>query len=173
MEYASKGVAGAGLGLGIAGTALGLMGNGGLLNGLLGGGRAVTDAALIAAMNAPRSCQADCSENTPVNRYELDQQKRISDLEAQVALRDASIYTDGKLNDLRNYVDGKFASVNDKLCAQAVHNATNDAVLGCMQGQIQQLYGLTKLVVPNGSVCPGWGNVTITPAAAATTTTGA
>lgn len=39
-EYASKGVAGAGLGLGIAGTALGLLNNGGGLNlgGLLGGG---------------------------------------------------------------------------------------------------------------------------------------
>ena len=33
-EYASKGVAGAGLGLGIAGTAIGLLGNG--LGGLLG-----------------------------------------------------------------------------------------------------------------------------------------
>ena len=153
MEYASKGVAGAGLGLGIAGTALGLMG-GNVLPGLFGNNCAA----------------AVCSDNMPVNRYELDQQKRISDLEAQVALRDASIYTDGKLNDLRNYVDGKFATVNDKLCAQAVHNATNDAVLGCMQGQIQQLYGLTKLVVPNTSVCPGWGNVTVTPEA--TTTTG-
>jgi len=159
MEYASKGVAGAGLGLGIAGTALGLMGNN-VLPGLFGGGW-------------NNGCAAVCSDNMPVNRYELDQQKRISDLEAQVALRDASIYTDGKLNDLRNYVDGKFAAVNDKLCAQAVHNATSDSVLGCMQGQIQQLYSLTKLVVPNTSVCPGWGNVTITPAAAATTTTGA
>ena len=40
-EFASKGVAGSGLGLGIAGTALGLLnneGNGGLLGGLLGGG---------------------------------------------------------------------------------------------------------------------------------------
>lgn len=35
-EFASKGVAGSGLGLGIAGTALGLLNNGG--NGLLGGG---------------------------------------------------------------------------------------------------------------------------------------
>ena len=35
-DFASKGVAGAGLGLGIAGTALALMGNGGL-GGLLGG----------------------------------------------------------------------------------------------------------------------------------------
>lgn len=34
-EFASKGVAGSGLGLGIAGTALGLLNNGG--NGLLGG----------------------------------------------------------------------------------------------------------------------------------------
>jgi hypothetical protein len=40
-----------------------------------------------------------------------------------------------------------------------------------MQGQIGQLFGLTKLVVPNNSVCPGWGNVTITPST--TTTTGA
>jgi hypothetical protein len=153
MEFASKGVAGSGLGLGIAGTALGLLNanGGGLLGGLVGG----------------NACA--CSENMVVNRYELDQQKRISDLESQVALRDASIYTDGKLNDLRNYVDSKFATVNDKLCAQAVHNATSDSVLGCMQSQIAQLYSLTKLVVPNTSVCPGWGNVTITPA---TTTTG-
>jgi hypothetical protein len=35
-DFASKGVAGAGLGLGIAGTALGLLGNG-ALGGLLGG----------------------------------------------------------------------------------------------------------------------------------------
>jgi hypothetical protein len=32
-----------------------------------------------------------------------------------------------------------------------------------MQGQIGQLFGLTKLVVPNSSICPGYGNVTITP----------
>lgn len=39
-EFASKGVAGTGLGLGIAGTALSLLnnGNGGVLGGLLGGG---------------------------------------------------------------------------------------------------------------------------------------
>jgi hypothetical protein len=41
-----------------------------------------------------------------------------------------------------------------------------------MQGQIGQLFNLTKLVVPNTSVCPGWGNITITPSAT-TPTTGA
>lgn len=42
-EFASKGVAGTGLGLGIAGTALGLLnGNGNVLGGLLGGGSQLT-----------------------------------------------------------------------------------------------------------------------------------
>jgi hypothetical protein len=47
---------------------------------------------------------------------------------------------------------------------QAVYNGTNTAALNCLQGQVAQLYSLTKLIVPNGSICPGWGNVTITPA---------
>lgn len=152
-KFASKGVAGAGLGLGIAGTALGVL-NGGLGN-ILGGGWG----------NAGMCC----NENMPVNRYEATQSARIAELETEVKLRDANVYTMGEMGKLRDYVDGKFAVVNDKLCAQAVHNATNDAVLGCMQGQIAQLMGLTKLIVPNTSICPGWGNVTVTPAAAPTT----
>ena len=45
-DFASKGVAGAGLGLGIAGTALALLGNNGLggLGGLFGGGNTVAAA---------------------------------------------------------------------------------------------------------------------------------
>jgi hypothetical protein len=153
MEFASSGKGNLGVTLGAIGTGLGILGNGngGWLGNILGNGNAC------------------CAENMNVNRYEAGQQARISELETEVKLRDANTYTDGKLNDLRNYVDAKFSAVNDKLCAQAVHNATNDAVLGCMQGQISQLMGLTKLVVPNGSVCPGWGNVTVTPAAAPTT----
>jgi hypothetical protein len=143
VEYASKGVAGSGLGLGIAGTALGLL-NGGL-NGILGGGN------------------CGCSENHMVNRYELAQESRISKLESEIALRDANIYNDGKILELYKYIDGKLEGVNATLATQAVFNATQTATIGCMQGQIAQLQGLTKLVVPNTSVCPGWGNVTITP----------
>lgn len=54
MEFASKGVAGAGLGLGIAGTALGLLnGSGNGLAGILNGGcnaNAATMAAVAAGM---------------------------------------------------------------------------------------------------------------------------
>ena len=147
-EFASKGVAGTGLGLGVAGTALGLM-NGGLGNILGGWGN---------------GCNGGCSENTAVNRYELDQTSRIA------KLRDSNIYTDSKLLELYKYVDGKFGSIEHEICDQKVYNATNIATVNCIAGQVNQLYALTKLVIPNTSVCPGWGNVTVAPA---TTTTGA
>ena len=155
-EFASKGIAGAGLGLGISGTALALL-NGGLGN-LLGGG--------CNTWNNAHNC--GCSENNIVNRYELAQESRISKLESEIALRDANIYNDQKLLELYKYIDGKLEGVNATLATQAVYNATQTATINCMQGQINQLFGLTKLVVPNTSVCPGWGNVTITPS---TTTT--
>ena len=157
IEYASKGIAGAGLGTGIAGLTLGVL-NGGL-NGILGGG--------CGNYMGRNAC---CSENNMVNRYELSQESRISKLESEIALRDANIYNDQKLLELYKYIDGKLETVNGTLATQAVYNATQTATINCMQGQIAQLMGLTKLVVPNTSVCPGWGNVTITPS---TTTTGA
>ena len=145
IEYASRGVAGSGLGLGIAGTALGLL-NGGL-NGVLGNGCGNT--------MARNAC---CSENNMVNRYELAQESRISKLESEIALRDANIYNDQKMLELYKYIDGKLEGVNGALAGQAVWNATQTANIGCMQNQIAQLFGLTKLVVPNTSVCPGYSN---------------
>lgn len=153
-EFASKGVAGSGLGLGIAGTALGLL-NGGLGN-VLGTGY--------------NNCNHICSENMAVNRYELEQESKIARLESEVALRDANIFTDQKIADVYERLDRRIRGVEADINAQAVYNATNTATIGCIQGQVAQLFGLTKLVVPNTSVCPGWGEVTITPAA---TTTGA
>ena len=118
-EFASKGVAGSGLGLGIAGTALGVL-NGGLGNLLSGGW----------------NCGA-CSENTAVNRYELDQSGRISKLESEVALRDANIYNDQKLLEVYKYFDGEIKDIRATMCANdkalAVSNAKIEgtfAVLG-------------------------------------------
>ena len=152
MNYASKGVAGAGLGLGIAGTAIGLL-NGGLGN-ILGGGVGV-----------------GCGQDHIVNRYEAGQSARIAELETEVKLRDANVYTMTEMGKLRDYVDGKFARVEHELCDQRVFNATAINNLSCVQGQVAQLMGLTKLVVPNGSICPGWGDVTVS--VATTPTTGA
>lgn len=146
-EFASKGVAGSGLGLGIAGTALGLL-NGGLGN-ILGG----------------------CAEsNQYINRYELELENKIVTKDSEIALLKSNIYTDQKIADVYERLNNKISGVESAVNTQAVVNASMTGVINCMQGQIAQLQGLTKLVVPNTSVCPGWGNVTITPE---TTTTGA
>lgn len=150
-EFASKGVAGSGLGLGIAGTALGLL-NGGLGN-IFGG-----------TMNC------GCSENSFVNRYELEMENKIVSKDSEIALLKSNIYTDQKIADVYERLNTKISGVEAAVNTQAVVNATMTGAINCMQGQIAQLQGLTKLVVPNTSVCPGWGNVTITPEA---TTTGA
>lgn len=149
-KYASKGVAGSGLGLGIAGTALGLL-NGNGLAGLFG-----------------NNCNNGCSENNLINRYEAQQSARIAELETEVKLRDANTYTDNKILSLYQYIDGKISGVEAQICQQNVYNATNTATINCIANQVAQLQGLTKLVIPNTSVCPGWGNVTVSPATAAT-----
>ena len=134
-EFASRGVAGSGLGLGIAGTALGVL-NGGLGN-ILGG---------LGGCN--------CAENMAVTRYELGLQNQIASKDGHIALLESNIYTDQKLNDLRNYIDAKVGVVEGAVNAQAVYNATNTATISCIQGQIAQLQGLTKVVIPITSVCP-------------------
>lgn len=105
-----------------------------------------------------------------VNRYEAGQSARIAELETEVKLRDANIYTDQKLNDFRNYVERRFDHVEHELCDQRVFNSTAINNISCISGQVAQLMGLTKLVVPNTSVCPGWGDVTVSVTPATTTT---
>ena len=110
-----------------------------------------------------------CHENTHVNRYELGQESKIADLQSQIALRDANIYNDQKLLEVYKYFDGELKDVRKELCDQKVYNATNTAAIGCIQGQVAQLYSLTALRIPNTSICPGWGNVTVAPATTPTT----
>jgi hypothetical protein len=142
INYASRGVAGTGLGLGIAGTALGVLA-GGLGN--IGLGRTAT-----------------CNEDHYVNRYEASQAARIAELETEVKLRDANTFTMGEMNNLRNYVDSKFSSIEKELCDQKVYNATNIGTVNCIASQVNQLFALTKLVIPNASICPGWTTTTTT-----------
>ena len=136
-DYASKGVAGAGLGLGIAGTALGLLGGNGL-NGILGGWGGYGNG---------------CG-NQMVNRYEAGQAARIAELETEVKLRDANVYTMTEMGKLRDYVDRRFEGVNATINQQAVINAQVAANLSCLQGTVNTLSGLTKTVIPIASICP-------------------
>lgn len=55
------------------------------------------------------------------------------------------------------------------IAPQLAINATQQAQLGFAAQQIGQLYSLTQLMVPNRNVAPGWGAVTVCPAATAPT----
>ena len=140
-EFASRGVGNAGLTTGIIGSALGVL-NGGLGN-------------IFGNNNG-------CNEDHLVNRYDLEQNAKISKLESDIALRDANDFTNRKIADL-------FARFNTRINQmdkeQAVINAKVDsgiAVLGSQVASINNtIANLTKTVIPNSSICPGWGDVKV------------
>lgn len=161
--------------LGSVGAGSALFGNGWLGN-LLGG---------LGNCNNNRGCNNGCYDagDMAVSRYEAGMMNMLAYKDSEIANLKSSIYTDQKIVDVYTALAGMIKEVatevrNNKDCQehvnreQAVYNGVNTATLQCLQGQVAQLFGLTKLVVPNGSVCPGWGNVTITPATAPTTVAG-
>ena len=84
----------------------------------------------------------------------------------------ADKYTDQKFDILSDKMNARFTAIEAQLAQQATWNASQTGLIGALQGQIAQLQSMTKLVIPNGSITPGWGNVTITPATTTTTTGG-
>ncbi len=120
-RYASNGKGNAGVALGVVGTALGglaALGNGGLW-----------------AMNGGNCNRAgwgncgECSENTPVTRFELDQQKELAAVKSENALLKANTYNDQKNIEMYKYVDGRFREFEAALAQQAVFNQkTSDGI---------------------------------------------
>ena len=144
--------------LGAVGTAgaLGILNGNGLLGGLFGG--------CGNTWNRGGCCESDM----PITRYEANMMNLLAAKDSRIGLLESNIYTDQKIADVYERLNVKINANKDAQDAinlqQAVYNGTNTAALSCLQGQVAQLYSLTKLVVPNTSVCPGWGNVTIAPA---------
>lgn len=135
-EYASKGVAGAGLGTGIAGLSLGvinamggLAGLGGLFNNRASAcGNDILSAAVLADCLRGRGsvpCGSDCD---PVTQREMRLVQEIAAKDSQNALRDANTYGDQKALEMYKYVDGRFRAIEAQLGQQAVQNqATKDS----------------------------------------------
>lgn len=141
-EFASKGVAGAGLGLGIAGTALSLM-NGGLGN--------------LAGVGGPQGHAPMCSESTPVNRFELGQSEKIADLEMQIAIGKSNEFTLGEMSKVKEYletkIDNNYREQNGINMRQVEYNATNTGAINVVATQVQALQAVTQLIVPQNRVC--------------------
>lgn len=146
-NYASNSKANAALTTGIIGTSgfgLALL-NG--LGGILGNG-----------MNAPKPV---CSEDHLINRYEAAQSARIAELETEVKLRDANIYTDQKMLELYRYFDGENKSLRADFCEakaqQGVVNANLMTGVDVLKSQITDtraiLAGITRTAVPSNVIC--------------------
>lgn len=161
MEYASKGVAGAGLGLGIAGTALGLMNGNGILGGLTGGA-GVGDMANVIRTVADVSGMNRCSDNTPVTRYELQMAQALSAKDSEIALLKSEQNTEVKIADvyerIMTRVNADQRAQADWNAAQMVNNAQMSASIATNANSIHALRhvvdDITKIVVPADAICP-------------------
>ena len=142
-NVASQGVGGAALGLAIPGT-LAFLNQIGGFGGLFGGN---------------------------VNMQSNDT-RTISALESEIAMLKAEKYTDSVGTGVYAELNKKYTELAQFIAAldkqNAVFEAINNERINCLSNRVAAIEGLTKLVVPNSSVCPGWGNVTITPAATTT-----
>lgn len=132
-----NGKATAGLTTGIIGIAGWLL-NGGLGNlfGGMGGG----------------TCA--CSDNIPVNRYEMSMQKELSNKDMEIAYLKGREETRKDLQDFFAYTDRRFSNVEAQIAGQAVWNATQTANIACLQGQVAEAMALSKRIIPASSVCP-------------------
>lgn len=183
MEYASKGVANTGLGLGIAGTALGLLnGGGGILSGLAGSAQPATTtasemASVVSTVAELAGVTGRCSDNTPVTRYELKMQQELAAKDSEIALLKSEQNTEIKIADVYERIMTRVNQDQRDQAAwnanQSVANAQMSAAIATNSNSIAALQNccsqITKLVVPNTAICPGWGSVTITPASNGTT----
>ena len=108
--------------------------------------------------------------------------QQLASNDAEIGLLKADKYTDQKLTEVYTSLAQRDTAINaridalkDQICQQnlqqATLNATQTANITCIEQQIAQMQSLFQLRIQNTSVCPGWGNVTITPSTTATTTT--
>ena len=146
-EYASRGTAIGGLTTGIIGSTLGLLNGGAGLLGLM-----------------PNQAQ---SGGGYVTKEMLDLSMKLAAKDSELALVKSEQNTEVKIADVYERIMTKVNANQREQDAinreQAVYNGVNNATINCMKGHIEQLLSLTALRIPNTSVCPGWGPVTVTP----------
>jgi len=166
----SRGAQWAGAGSLIALAAQSLLGNGngGLLGNILGGG----DSGVVNGMQNSAMC-ALMDENTRLKADAATDKKLVevyAALRSQDKAQDAFAYNiDKRLSALETA-----APLREQIVIDKINNVAQTAQCGiaCNTNAINNLQttvaSITKLVVPNSSICPGWGTVTITPSPSGT-----
>lgn len=114
--------------------------------------------------NGWNNSNCGCSDNTMVNRYELNMTREADSLKSENALLRAQVYTDQKLVDVVKDYTSQINNLANEVRAnkdeqyainlqQATLNATQTATISCISQQIAQLQSLNQLVVPSRNVC--------------------
>lgn len=158
--------------LGVIGTTLGGLalagGNAsGLLGNIFGGwGNGYNNPAIMQG----NYNSALVSEIAQLKAEKYTDEKSLEDRDRIAALNDKVI---GYVIDIDKRLSTVEATgpLREQILAQKIECCCNSANTA-ISALAQTVANITKTVVPNSSVCPGWGNVTITPAAAPTTTAG-
>ena len=102
-----------------------------------------------------------CSSNpqdTPISRYEATMMQELAAKDGKIALLESNIYTDQKIADVYERLITRINADKDAQTLinqnQAVYNGVNSATIQCLQNQVAQLLGITKIVIPATSICP-------------------
>ena len=162
-DYAGKGTTG----LAIGGLTTGIIGTVGALGGL--------------GALANRGIASDPNGGEFVTKDELKMMYDLSAKDSEIALLKSQndsekkmleVYTtiDRKANDIRAEFQAYKDTQNIINANQGITNANVAAAVAANNTSITEVNNLLKQVIkpviPNSSVCPGWGGVTITPTAA-------
>jgi hypothetical protein len=142
-EFASKGVAGAGLGTGIAGLSLGVLNSAGLLG---------STAKNYISEGTSRNC---------TSAIDMSFLNALAEKDAIIARYESKSYTDEAGLTLYKYIDTKFNElyecINQFKQDQVAINTTVTAGMSTMSNQLANLQavvnGITKTAIPSSVVC--------------------
>lgn len=138
-EYASNGKGNLGVTLGAIGSGLGLLSN---HTGLFGMGT---------GYGSYPGLQFATKES-------VDNAILLAQKDSEIALLKSEQNTEIKIADvyerIMTRVNADRNAQQEVNAAQGIYNATNNAAMGCMRGQIDALLAMTKTVIPADNVCP-------------------
>lgn len=114
-----------------------------------------------------------------VTKDELNMAMTIAGKDSEIAMLKSEQNTEVKIADVYERLITRInADRNAQMewnATQSVNNAQMSAAIAVNANSIGAIQGIlgqiTKTVIPNSSVCPGWGEVTVKPATTTTSTT--
>lgn len=108
----------------------------------------------------------------PITRYEYEMGQKLAAKDSEITLLKSEQNTEVKIADVYARLKGDLLTLernqDAKNANQGIINQSITDNLGVINTQIAGINGtlgeITQIKVPNSAVCPGWGQVKVTPA---------